>query len=228
MLLPRVPTRVAHQAGSSIWPLCSRPSAFTSTSCPPSGSTFRPDQVASMIAQAASETRGSEPQGCPLLARRRLSVLVRVCVWVMLSRSMDRASCGSEISSCPPTITSDKLSNPGQVRARSPAFPRQLVQVQVLACPSPTAHPLPQTTLLHISAKRVSRKTPGIGGGRGGGGRSIRGVGYLSFAPLHFPIFRGRPTASFIGPRGKVPRHESRPRVGGLQPHQKKPSAFGT
>lgn len=87
---PRVPTRVAHQAGSSIWPLSSRPSAFTSTSCPPSGSTFRPDQVASTIAQAASETRGNEPQGCPLLARRRLSVLVRVCVWVMLSRSMDK------------------------------------------------------------------------------------------------------------------------------------------
>lgn len=86
-------------------------------------------------------------------------------------------------------------------------------------CPSPTAHPLPQTTLLHISAKRVSRKNPRNWGREGG--RSIRGVGCLSFAPLHFPIFRGRPTASFIGPRGKVPRHESRPRVGGLQPHQK-------
>lgn len=56
---PRVPTRVAHQAGSSIWPLCSRPSAFTSTSWPPSGSTFRPDQVASRLRkQRASETRG--------------------------------------------------------------------------------------------------------------------------------------------------------------------------
>lgn len=36
----------------------SRPSAFTSTSCPPSGSTFRPDQVASRLRKQRARREG--------------------------------------------------------------------------------------------------------------------------------------------------------------------------
>lgn len=145
---------------------------------------FPPRSSRITIAQAASETREHEPAS----HKGSRDVVVRVvraaCVW------MDHRADPKYIRAIQPSSLTS-FSNPGDVRARSPALP--VVQVSQFAPPSP-----PPNNLLHISAKRVTREPQELGaGGRGGLVKKA-----ISFAPFGFPIFRGRPTASFIGSGG--------------------------